>query len=171
MLTNKNTEQQVCVNKKLKYMLCYAVMLFIATGCSSLPYERNNIKDNIGGSPATPVLNYENRARQYDKVIPYSHFKIYIEIEAPFIVKIPESEPVDKICSIAAIEGTAVYRVKINSKGNIVSSERKLSAGLGLDEIADEILTNIKIEQAWMAGKSFDSVADIRISFITGGEE
>ena len=77
MLTNKNTEQQVCVNKKLKYMLCYAVMLFIATGCSSLPYERNNIKDNIGGSPATPVLNYENRARQYDKVIPYSHFKIY----------------------------------------------------------------------------------------------
>jgi hypothetical protein len=61
--------------------------------------------------------------------------------------------------------------VKINSKGNIVSSERKLSAGLGLDEIADEILTNIKIEQAWMAGKSFDSVADIRISFITGGEE
>jgi len=159
------------VNKICSYKICYVIILLVMTGCSSVPYEKNNITDRIGGNPSTPVLNYENRAKQYDKVIPYSHFKIYIEIEEPFIISIPEFKSPDKIYSIAAIEGTAVYRVKLDSNGAVVSSEKKLSAGLGLDEIADDILRQIKIEPAWMAGKSFNSTADIRISFFTDGEQ
>ncbi len=154
-----------------EYICCYVIMLLVITGCSTVRYEKNNITDRISGNPSTLILNYENRAKQYDKVITYSHFKIYIEIEEPFIISIPEFKPADKIYSLAAIEGTAVYRVRLNSSGNVISTERKLSAGLGLDEVADEILSQIKIEPAWMAGKSFDSAADVRISFITDEEQ
>jgi hypothetical protein len=141
------------------------------TACSSAPYEKNYLTDRIGGNPSTLVLNYENNAKQYDKVIPYSHFKIYIEIEEPFIISIPEFKIPDKIYSIAAVEGTAVYRVKLDSNGTVASAEKKLSAGLGLDETAEDILRQLKIEPAWMAGKSFNSTADIRIFFITDGEQ
>lgn len=145
--------------------------MIVMAGCSSVPYEKNNITDRIGGNPSVMVLNYENNAKRYDKVIPYSHFKIYIEIEEPFIISIPEFESTDRIYSIAAIEGTAVYRLKLDSNGTVISSEKKLSAGLGLDDVADDLLRQIKIEPAWMAGKSFNSTADIRISFFTDGEQ
>jgi len=159
------------VKRVTDYIVCYVIILILMSGCSSSPYEKTNITDRIGGSPATPVLNYENRVKQYGKVIPYSHFKIYIEIEEPFIISIPEFNPPAKIYSIAAIEGTAVYRLKISSSGTVVSSEKKLSAGLGLDEAADDILKHIKIEQSRLAGKSFNSTVDIRISFVTDGEQ
>jgi hypothetical protein len=148
------------------------IILLVITGCSSVRYEKNNITDRIGGNPSTLIFNYENRAKQYDKAITHSHLKIYIEIEEPFIISIPEFKPADKIYSIAAIEGTAVYRLKISSNGGtVISTEKKLSAGLGLDEAADEILSQLKIEPAWMAGESFNSTADVRISFITDGEQ
>ncbi len=139
--------------------------MLILTACSSIPYEKNRITDSIGGTPDNIVLNYENRVQQYDESIVDSHMRIYIEIEGPWIVSVPLLKHPAGIYSVAPIEGTAVYLVRISEKGKILSYEKKLSAGLGLDSLAEEIIKDVKVEPAWLAGKTGESLAWIRISF------
>ena len=61
--------------------------------------------------------------------------------------------------------------MEINGKGEVLSSEKILSAGLGLDEIAADIFKKIKIEPSYLAGKTYNSTADIKISFRADGAE
>lgn len=150
---------------------CVVLILPVLTGCLQTSYEKNSIPDRIGGSPHTLILNYENSARQCEQPVINSHMMIYIEIEKPYVISIPETAAPDVIYSISPIEGTVVYRVRITESGQIISSEKKLSAGLGLDEIAENIFRQIKIEPSYLAGKSFISSADIRISFRVSKEE
>jgi len=140
------------------------IALLALSGCVSDSFEKNNIPDKIGGDSGTLILNYENRVRNYDESIIDSHMRIYIEIEKPYIVSIPRLKDMDKIYSIP-IEGAVVYRVQISNKGSILSSEKVLSGGLGLDEIADDIFKQVKIGQAWLAGKPGNSAAHVKILF------
>lgn len=147
--------------------IAYCVILFfmMLTGCVSTSYEKNNIPDSIGGDPHTLILNYENRVRKYDRPNLDTHLKIYIEIEEPYIISIPDLKVMKKIYSIAAIEGTAVFRIEFSDKGTILSSKKVLSAGLGLDELAEDILEHIKVEPSYLAGKPENCTADIKIIF------
>jgi len=153
------------------FFYCVALILPALTGCLHMSYEKNNIPDRIGGDPHTLILNYENSARQSEEPVIESHMMIYIEIEKPYVISMPEIAAPDRIYSISSIEGTVVYRVQITESGQIISSEKKLSAGLGLDEIADSIFRQIRIEPSYLAGKPFNSSADIRISFRAGKAE
>lgn len=134
------------------------------TGCVTTSFENNNIPDRIGGNSGTLILNYENRVRKYDESITDSHMRIYIEIEKPYIISIPSLKEMNKIYSIP-IEGAVVYRIEISDRGSVLSSEKVLSGGLGLDEIADDIFKQIKIESAYLAGKSGSSTAYVKILF------
>jgi len=141
----------------------------ILNGCVSSSFEKNNIPDRFGGDSRTMVLNYENRVRGYDNSIIDSHMRIYLEVEEPWIITVPELSEMNRIYSIAPIGGAAVYRVEIGDKGTVLSSRKVLSAGLGLDEIADDIFKQIKLEQAYLAGKPGKSTVDIKILFRADG--
>jgi len=156
----------------VKYSVHFILIYLLAlTGCASTPLEKNIIDDKIGGNPQTLILNYENRTVQYSKSNIESHLKIYIEIEKPYILSIPSLNAMDKIYSIADIEGTTVFRAVISSSGKILSSEKVLSAGLSLDFIAEDILKQIKLEPSYLAGIPGESTADIKISFRADGAE
>lgn len=135
------------------------------SGCVSTPFEKNNIPDKIGGNSDALILNYENRVRNYDDSITDSHMRIYIEIEKPYIIIVPPLKDMNKVYSIAPIEGAVVYLVKISDEGTILSSEKVLSGGLGLDEIAGDIFKLVKVKPAYLAGKSGSSAAYIKILF------
>ncbi len=134
-------------------------------GCVYSSFERNNIPDRIGGDSTTMLLNYENRVRNYDYSVLDSHIRIYIEIEEPYVISVPPLKDIDKIYSIAPIEGDVVYRVELSDKGKILSSKKVLSGGLGLDQIADEIFRQVKVEPSFLAGKAGGSAAYINIKF------
>ncbi len=153
------------------FIITYIIYFLVLTGCTSVPLEKNNTPDSIGGNSRTLILNYENRAEQYSRSNIESHLKIYIEIEKPFILTIPPLNTMDKIYSTADIEGTTVFRVTISSSGKILSSEKVLSAGLSLDPIAEDILKQIKLEPSYLAGIPGESSADIKISFRADGAE
>ena len=141
------------------------LILLTVTGCASTLYEGNNLPDKIGGNSYTMVLNYENRVKLYDDSNIDSHLKIYLETEKPYIISVPEFKQREKIYSIAGIEGTAVYRLEINEEGTITGSEQIMSAGLGLDDIAGDIIKQIKVNPAFLAGKAYSSTVDVKIKF------
>ncbi len=141
------------------------ILVLILTGCASASYEENNIPDRIGGDSKTMLLNYENRVKTYDSSNTESHMKIYLEIEKPYIISTPELKKPEKIYSIAAVEGTAIFRIDIGEKGTILGVKQIMSAGLGLDELAADILKQISVEPSYMAGKPCNSTADIKIKF------
>ncbi len=143
----------------------YIIIIMVFTGCASTLYESNNLPDKIGGDPNTMVLNYENRVKLYDDSNIDSHLKIYLEIEKPYIISVPEIKLPEKIYSIAGIEGTAVYRLNISEDGTIISSDQVMSAGMGLDEIAGDIIKQIKLNPAFLAGRPYNSTADVKIKF------
>lgn len=150
----------------MKHSVCLIAICFITlTGCTTTPYEKNNIRDRIGGDSNTLMLNYENRVKEYERLNIDSHLKIYIEIEKPYIINLLTLKDPGRIYTIAEIEGTTVFRIGINDKGTITNSEKILSAGLGLDELAADILQQIKIEPSYLAGKPDNSNADIKIIF------
>ncbi len=150
----------------MRYTFLFIITTLAAiTGCVSASYEKNRIPDKIGGSPSSVILNYENSIKKFHQSNIDTHMKIYIEIEKPYILSIPPAKDPDKIYSIAEIEGTTVFRLEISEKGIITSSKKILSAGLGLDEIAGDILKEIKIEPSYLAGKPENSTADIKIVF------
>ena len=139
--------------------------LLIFTGCASTFYEGNNLPDKIGGDSNTMILNYENRVKKYHDSNIDSHLLIYLEIEKPYIISIPEIKQPEKIYSFAGIEGTAVYRLKISEDGTVTGSEQIMSAGLGLDELAGDIIKHIKLNPAFLAGKSCNSTVNVSIKF------
>ena len=150
----------------MKHTVKYLMIFFTAlTGCVTTSLEQNNIPDYIGGNPNTMILNYENRAVTLEEPIADSHMRIYLEIEKPYIISIPAPDAMDKIYSVAGIEGTTVYRLEIDEQGTILNSKKTLSAGLGMDEIADDILKQIKVEPAFLAGKPGNCSADLKIIF------
>lgn len=156
----------------MEHFLKFAIISFLAlTGCASGSFEENRIQDSTGADPQSIVLNYENRVQKYKTSNIESHLKIYIEIEKPYIISTPSLKEMDRIYSIAEIEGTTVFRIAISSTGEILSSEKILSAGLSLDDAAADILKEIKIEPSYLAGTSHVSFADIKISFKADGTE
>ncbi len=144
---------------------CIIIFFIVLTGCTSSSFEKNNIPDSIGGDSNTLLLNYENRAKEYDQSNIDSHMRIYIEIEKPYIINPLQLKELKKIYSLSGIEGIAVFRMEIDNNGTIVSSKQVLSAGLGLDELAQDIIKQIKVDAAYLAGKPGISIADIKIIF------
>ncbi len=150
----------------MRVSILYIIISITAlAGCGSTSYEKNRIPDKIGGNASSLILNYENRVKKYTQSNIDSHFNIYIEIEKPYIISMPPLRDIDKIYSIASIEGITVFRISISNTGTIISSERILSSGLGLDEIAMDLLKEIKIEPSYLAGKPENSSADIKFIF------
>lgn len=160
------------MRQTVKILICSLALtacVSTSTGCVSTSYEKNNINDVVGGDSGTLILNYENRVREYDAPVIDSHMRIYLEIEKPYIITVPQLKDMDKIYSIAGIEGTVVFRTEIGDKGEVLSSRKILSGGLGLDELAADIIKNVKVERAYLAGKPGKSVADIKIQFRADG--
>jgi hypothetical protein len=156
----------------VKHFLKFVIILFLPlTGCASNPFEKNRIQDSTGADPQSIVLNYENRVQKYKTSNIESHLKIYIEIEKPYIISAPSLKEINRIYSIAEIEGTTVFRIAISSTGKILSSEKILSAGFSLDDAALDILKEIKFEPSYLAGNPHESFADIKISFRADGAE
>lgn len=156
----------------MRHPVYFLIISFLAlAGCASSSIEKNNIPDSIGGDSGTLILNYENRLQKYKRSNIDSHLKIYIEIEKPYIITNPSLKEMDRIYSIAALEGTSVFRAEINGRGEIISVKKILSAGLALDEAAEDILKQIKLEPSYLAGDPRASFADIKISFRADGAE
>jgi hypothetical protein len=150
----------------VKHKFCLsAICLLIFCGCATKPYEKSVILDSIGGNTSTLVLNYETAVNEFSDANIDTHMKIYIEIEKPRIISIPVLKGIERIYPLAEIEGTAVFRVEIDEKGRITSSKKVLSAGFGLDEIAGDLLKQLKIEPAYLAGNPGKSAADIKFLF------
>jgi hypothetical protein len=156
----------------VRHPVYFLIISFLAlAGCASSSIEKNTIPDSIGGDSGTLILNYENRLQKYKRSNIDSHLKIYIEIEKPYIITNPSLKEMDRIYSIAALEGTSVFRAEINERGEIISLKKILSAGLALDEAAEDILKQIKLEPSYLAGDPRTSFADIKISFRADGAE
>jgi len=143
----------------------FYIIILVLTGCATSLYESNNLPDKIGGDSHTMILNYENRVKVYNSPIIDSHLNIYLEIEKPYLITLPELKQPEKIYSLAGINGTAVYRLKVSEDGTILEAKQIMSAGLGLDELAGEIIKQVKVYPSYLAGKARSSMVDVKIKF------
>ncbi|MDY6969521.1 MAG: energy transducer TonB [Spirochaetota bacterium] len=110
------------------------------------------------------ILNYEDASRKYTVDNINAHFQIHIEIDKPFIIESAKCE-VDDIYKICDIEGIVIYSADIDKTGKIISYKIIKRAGLGFDEIAENIFRSIKISPCFQAGLSYNTSVDIRIHF------
>ncbi|MCP4132851.1 MAG: hypothetical protein GY754_17935 [bacterium] len=135
------------------------------TGCASkkIGSSEELVKRKFRTSENT-ILNYEDAAGQYTIDNKKAHFRIHIEIEKPYIIKSANYD-VDTIYRVARLEGVAIYRANVGTKGTVKSYEIVKRAGMGLDSIADKIMKNIQCEPAYKLGKKRKSKIYIRIVF------
>ncbi len=147
------------------------VMLLLCGGCSAYRIEsQERLIDSVSRTRHKSVLNYEDTTRKNTLYNIYTHFDLQVEIEKPYMIAAPlppldetEGEMLD-IYRITDISGTSVFLAELDGKGTVTSYRLVLSAGLGLDEMAERLLKKLKLEPAYQASHSAKTTVFIRIS-------
>ncbi len=143
----------------MKKIITTIILFALFIQCKSLD---NNLIDPEYKTSGSTILNYEDASKKYTIDSIDAHFRIYIDIEKPYIIK-SVKYGLDEIYYTSGIEGSAIFRVKINRSGKIVDYRIIKTAGLGLDKAAVEIIKGIQLSPVSKEGYNYKASANLRI--------
>ena len=147
----------------MKLYIIYSIMLSLMI-LSSLQCSDGQIVEEENRTTEKSILNYENTAKQLNEEVLRERYNIHIEVEEPYIVKFTKSR-LPSIYRISNIQGVAIVKAKLDTQGNIVNHRIVRSAGLGLDEITQNLLKSMTFSPLYHTDKAVMSSIFIRIVY------
>lgn len=146
--------------KKIIFMFMN-ILLFLA--CTSNDKNVSVLKPEFRTSPHS-VLNYEDASRSIYEETLNDHYQTRTEVEHPSIIQ-AVSNTIRTIYLKSEIEGFFIASAEADVHGKIISYKVVKNAGLGLDQIAISVLTNLKISPPYHFGKPYPSQLTLSIYF------
>ena len=147
----------------MKRVLIFIILIF-HNSCTVYRYfTQDQLIDRSFRTSNNTMLNYEDASRKYTIDSINDHYRLHVEIEKPYVISSVNYD-VQRIYRISDIEGTAIFRAKLNKKGRIISYVLVKSAGLGLDKIANDVIKSIKISPASIAGNLHNAEVYLKIA-------
>lgn len=131
--------------------------------CSGLDRSQQSIVAPRHKTSAHTIYNYEDTTLSIYKETIQNHFLLHIEIDKAYIIS-AQTIKIPDIYKISHLKSKTIFLARLNTKGKIIQYNVIKKAGLGIDELAAQVLKGLTFRSQSARGEQFQSVIYITIT-------